>query len=278
MNEHGSRPVSDDELVPRSLVERLLAPEDPFSTEPEQATIFVGRLPEGLPVEIPIPDGFEVLGGWTRGGGRGGEEEIEIVLDAAMPAGEAVDAFRTRTSAGGWSEPEQPGMGHGGFGSRPLGETALFCRTERGPALFVRARDRRNAPTSVRLMLVTGTRHSPCSPRSRGPHFESVIPDLSPPPGSRVLPQGGGGSDDDAHSTATLETDLDPAAIGAHYDAQLEEAGWNRLDGGSGGPQTWSSWTFTNEGQRWAVLFLVLRLPETPLQYLLQVHANWVGP
>ena len=126
-------------------------------------------------------------------------------------------------------------------------------------------------------MIITGARHSPCSPRSREPRFESVIPELTPPPGSRTLPQGGGGSDDNAHSAATLETDLDPASINAHYTAQLEEAGWNLLDEGGDGPQTWSSWTFRDEeGQRWSGLFLVMRLPETPRQHLLQVHANWI--
>lgn len=265
----------DGDLVPRALVERLLEPEDPFSVGSDRPRLFVGRLPQGLPVDLVVPEGFEVLGGRIVSEEPRGEDGLEVVLDASMPASEALDAYRARLLSDGWSEPERREMRHGGFGVRPAGEPALFCRSERGPALFLRARDRRDDRTDVRLTLITSTRHSPCSPRAREPFFEPVIPDLSPPPDSRLFPQGGGDSDDSAHFAATLETTLDLAFINSHYAAQLAEAGWTHLDTGEGGPQTWSSWTFRDEeGQRWCGLLLVIRLPETPHQHLLQLHAN----
>ncbi len=278
MSEGSSNVPSDGgEMVPLALVERLLAPEDPFSLGSDRPRLFVGRLPQGLPIDLAVPEGFEVLGGRTMSEGPRGEEQVEIVMDAPMSADEALDAYRVRLLANGWSESERREMGHGGFGVRPAGETALFCLSERGPALFVRALDKHEAKTDVRLMLITGSRHSPCSHRSREPHFESVIPELSPPRGSRAFPHGGGGSADNAHSAATIETDLDLDSLSAHYATQLEGAGWDLLDEGGGGPQTWSYWIFRDgEGQRWSGLLLVMRLPETPRQHLLQVHANWI--
>ena len=131
MNEHGSRSVPNDELVPRALVERLLAQEDPFSPGPDRPRLFVGRLPQSLPVDLAVPEGFEVLGGRTVSEGPRSDEDLEVVLDATMSASEALDAYRTRLLDDGWSEPERREMGHGGFGFRPGGETALFCRSDR---------------------------------------------------------------------------------------------------------------------------------------------------
>jgi hypothetical protein len=80
---------------------------------------------------------------------------------------------------------------------------------------------------------------------------------------------------DAVHSDATLETDLDPAAVGTHYAAQLEEAGWLRLDEGQSGPQAWSNWSFTDEdGQPWEGVFTALRLREPCSRYFLQVYAR----
>ncbi len=275
----GRVPPSGEEARVLDLVLRLLAQEDPVSRTVEKPRIFVGRLPEDLPVEISIPDGFAVVGSLVRDETDPYDDPaIEIVLDARMSAEQARDTYRERLSAAGWSEPErrQPG---GGFDFRPVGTTALFCRSARGPALFLSAHEQppgdRDAPTDVRLRLITGPRHSPCAPDPYEPEFDRIIPNLAPPPGSYQSPGGGGGGMDDVHSEATLETHLDPAAVGAHYAAQLEGAGWSRLDEGHGGPQAWSTWSFTVEDeQRWEGVFTALRLHEPDPRYLLQVHAR----
>ena len=133
----------------------------------------------------------------------------------------------------------------------------------------------RDAPTDVRLRLIPGSRHSPCAPDPYEPEFDRIIPNLAPPPGSYQSPGGGGGGMDDVHSEATLETHLDPAAVGAHYAAQLEGAGWSCLDEGHGGPQAWSTWSFTVEDEQpWEGVFTALRLREPDPRYLLQVHAR----
>ena len=154
-----------------------------------------------------------------------------------------------------------------GFVSEAPCDVLLFCKSDRGPALFVRARDRKCVPTDVRLSLVPNERYSPCSPGGHEPHmlFESILPPLAPPPGARLFSRIGGGSDDVVESNATLHTDLDLVAIGTHYVAHLKDAGWSLLNEGGDGPQTWSTWSFYDEtGQPWNGVSTALRLPDTP--------------
>jgi hypothetical protein len=270
-----------------NLAKRLLASEDPVAREVQWPKIFVGRLPEEMPIDIPIPEGLEVVGSLLRDERNPYDDpSVEIVLDAGMPAERVRDAYRELMTAAGWSEPDQRGFG-GGFGFRPIGVTALFCRGERGPALYLSARDTaandRGAPTDVRLRLVMGSRYSPCAPEPyHEPDFERMIPNLAPPPGAYQYPGGGGGSTDDVHATATLETDLEPAAVGVHYANQLEGAGWTRTDESRGGKQAWSTWRFADEdGSPWSALFFALQLPEAPRRFFLLVHAvqtpEWRG-
>ena len=51
----------------RRLAERLLDYDDPFGSRAEKPRLFVGRLPEGLPVEVPVPGGLVLLGCVLRG-------------------------------------------------------------------------------------------------------------------------------------------------------------------------------------------------------------------
>lgn len=281
MNDRSSGVPPSGEARVLDLALRLLAQEDPVSRMVEKPRIFVGRLPEDLPVEISIPDGFAVVGSLVRDEHDPYDDPaIEIVLDARMSAEQARETYRELMSAAGWSEPERRGPG-GGFDFRPVGTTALFCRSARGPALFLSAHERppddRDAPTDVRLRLITSSRHSPCAPDPYEPEFDRIIPNLAPPPGSYQFPGGGGGGMDAVDTHATLETDLEPAAVGTHYAAQLEEAGWLRLDEGQSGPQAWSVWSFTDDnGQPWEGVFTALRLRQPSSRYFLQVYAELI--
>ena len=91
------------------------------------------------------------------------------------------------------------------------------------------------------------------------------MPPLDPPPGVRLFPRSGGGSDDDVESNAILQADLDLAAIGTHYATHLRDAGWSLVDEGGDGPQTWSTWSFSDEtGRPWSGVLTALRLSDTP--------------
>ncbi len=279
MNDQRPQTFSDGESRVLELAIRLLSNEDPVARAVLRPRIFVGRLPEDMPVEIPIPEGFSVVGSLARSEPDPHDEPtVEVVLDARMPAREVRHAYREQMSAAGWSEPERQGPKGGGFGFRPVGTTALFCRSERGPALFLSAHEEnpgdRDAPTNVRLRLITGSRYSPCAPEPHyEPEFDRIIPHLEPPLGSYQWPGGGGGGTGDAYSTATLDSELDAAAIGAHYVAQLKEGGWSLSDEGQGRPQAWSTWSFIDEdGQPWSGVFFALRLAGSSQRYFLFVH------
>jgi hypothetical protein len=103
---------------------------------------------------------------------------------------------------------------------------------------------------------------------------------------------GGGGGIDQWRSSAGLATELDLAAVAAHYAQQLERAGWTRRDGDEGGGVlAWSAWDFVDEdGELWqGMLFIVLRRPQAPgvpqgpeglgvlREYLLEVRLMGVG-
>lgn len=266
-----------DELVPLSTVEHLLSPEPGLGPAEEQRpSFFIGRLPEDLPVEVPIPDGATIVGSQPHG--YGPRDEVEVVLDAGMTAEQVREAYRTLMTAAGWSESDRHrGPMGSGFVSEAPPDVLLFCKTDRGPALFVRARERKDAPTDVRLSLLPDERHSPCSPQ--GPEYygleESVLPTLKPPPSAMLLPRSAGGGYYDVESTAVLETDLDLASIGAHYVTRLRNSGWTLTEESQGGPQAWSAWAFSDDaGQRWIGLLVALRLPEPPRQHFLQIHAR----
>jgi hypothetical protein len=106
-----------------SLAVRLLSSEDPVARVVERPRIFVGRLPEAMPVEIPLPDGLDVVGSLLREERNPYDDpSVEIVLDASIPAEQVLSAYRERMSAAGWSEPERRGFdarsGEGGRTAR----------------------------------------------------------------------------------------------------------------------------------------------------------------
>lgn len=188
--EENARNANEDVVALSRLAKRLLAPPDPNREHTSALPLlYPGRLPDGLPVELPMPDGTTLVGGSTQDLGRG-RWINEIVLDAEQPAERFRENYRRQLFAAGWCEDED-WMGPGRRGFVPSGLPGLFVRaahrspwlkrrlsgrvpglprlspdllrlSEGGPGLMVTAADRRNAPTDVRLRILYG-RH-----RSRG--------------------------------------------------------------------------------------------------------------
>lgn len=314
MDANGSNPPNENGAALRELAARLLSPpyhsDGPSSEKPE---LCVGRLPYGLPAEVPIPEGATIVGSSMHGphGGR----LYEIVLDAPPTAERFRESFRQQLLAAGWREDDRL-PGRSGF--VPRGLPGLFYRAasrssrlrrrmrgrvpglpeildhyllgERGPRLMVSARDRKDAPADVRLRIAANQR----SPWVHHDTAHTIIPSLVPPPDAHGRPQigsanvlhppldarrmGGGDGDresDGSYSYAVLETTPDLAALAAHYADQLEQAGWTRIEEGKCGPQSWSAWTITDEkGRPWTGTFTALALSGPPNRYLLQIHAG----
>lgn len=253
----------------RALALRLLAPRFPGAPTPEQARLLVGRLPDGLPVDVPIPDGAAVVGSLARS-----PRHISIVIDAPLAPDRALAFYRERMAAAGWVEQEPFVHPGGGFAYVGHAQPAVFCCGSRGPSLSVSADDTPGAATDVRVDLNLDTRDSPCAQRRRHGGMHEMFPTLTPPAGARQV-AGGGGGGDQAYTSANLETGLDLAAVADHYARQLEGVGWARGDARQDGPVVWSTWTFRDEdGQGWRSLLFILQEPDAPGRYFLYMRAT----
>ena len=134
MGEQRPRPSVPDGGEPtlRALALRLLTSEAPRSAVAEQPRLFVGRLPENLPVEIPVPEGFVIVGSVVRGE-RVGEPAIEVVLDAALPAEQAHESYRELMASTGWRKKEWFKRRPGGFESGPPAALRSSATAPAGP-------------------------------------------------------------------------------------------------------------------------------------------------
>ena len=257
------------------LALRLLDSED-FYPDDKEPTLHVGRLPDTLDTDVPVPPEVEVVGSMEREEFDAGRM-IEVVLDVPQSTERFLDSYKELAAGTGWEEPEKPDR-DGGFEFGPEEDRLLLCRDDRGPVLFVnvnRPHKGDEQPADVRLRLLIGDRYSPCTPEPYDDDFERHIPRLRPPPGTRQFPGGGGGGPDEAHSDATLNADLEVSAVGEHYAGELGKAGWSRTGEGYSGPQAWSTWTFTDErDQSWKGVFTALKLPDSH-RYFLQIHVHW---
>lgn len=211
-----------------------------------ELSFYPGKLPDGLPVEVPIPDDAELIGSMVRGENEG----FQVILDVPGKPENIVEFYREQLTEAGWvekTEERRPGRG-GGFTSTAFGPNAFFSRYEnKGPALSINIHaPEENAPLGVRLGLEQEYRPRPLH---RGPE---VLPVLEPPEGVRQRRSGGGSHHGDEYSSedseAILETGLDLGDLEAHYRDQLREAGWELQGKDVGKAYAVSSYTFTDEG------------------------------
>jgi hypothetical protein len=229
------------------------------------------QMPTDLPVEVPLPEGARLVGSvrWI--------ESAEVIFDVDMSADEVVGFYEGHYLPLGWTKPGSmfPGMG-GGFMNTTFPDFGTyFCKGDNDPWLHVRTLAAPGQPTSVQVSISTNTEQSPCSLSQRR-HLdmmrafrEDVLPALPPPEGARQFGGGGSGGMDEYYSRADLRTDLDVEAVGAHYSAQLEAAGWMRTGTGSVGPLSWSAWEFKHENENWRGVFMALARPWSGGEYKL---------
>jgi hypothetical protein len=185
-------------------------------SEPE---LIVGKLPDSLPLEVPLPTGARIVGAAVRG-----EDDVEIVLDV-RDTPEAIQAFYKGKLAGfeykGSNQESRGGFTFGGDVEAPAyASDALYCRPDLSFSVTIYRLDA--AIKDVRLSL-----------NSYDCEYNALsslkLPTLKPPAGAepRSLSSGYGG---EISSSVKLETTLTPAEVYAHYAAQLMAAGWTSLE------------------------------------------------
>jgi hypothetical protein len=296
---------SDDVPVPMALALRLAQGSLYYgyagpSDEPS-LTILPGALPDDLPLRIPMPPGGRLLGSVVSvapsfiavsfGGGRPrprprGGDLVTVYLDVPGGAERILASFEQPMAEQGWRPPAidpdsvmRRRMGRGGGGFQSTGApfyvppSRTFCASERGPSLRVVVNLRDAGPQDVRLYLSlfdTGqcAESADDDDDAYMPQFRitRMLPVLQPPMGVEMWGGGGGGSDQDWHTDATAHTDMDAAALVAHFGGQFRAAGWTQRDEGVNGALAWSRWT--SEDGRYEADLWVIEAPEPGERYL----------
>ncbi len=264
-------PVADTATL-QTLLQRMVG--DSYPGAPSQeAQIYVGKLPDKLPIDLPLPDGSRVIGSVVRG-----EESIQIVLDASQAPDRVLDFYRQRMLAAGWSAQDQSAAPSGGFVPSSILTGLTLCQSRSGPSLFINASAESGQPTDVRLNLNTNkTQAYPCSPQPGGlSPTEQLLPRLVAPAGARQIEGGSGSSSTgSSYNSATLAIDQNAAALAAFYGDQLTQAGWTKQDSGQSGPVAWSTWDLPDKQRTsWKGLFFALDLPGTPPRRFVYVRVD----
>jgi hypothetical protein len=230
-----SSELHSDGAVPLELARRLLTSHYPYATADACPRILVGRLPVDPPFEVPIQDGFTLLGSAVSEASRG-RPMVEVVLDTELPAERVREVYRELLISHGWSEDHravEPGgfaRGPRGFlmalgrvvprhlrARRPIsdvpGLSALF-RDDRRQTLLVSADERGGASTDVRLSLIKGRNPFRFSRRA-DPEAWFVIPTLTPPPRARGI--------DERQVMGVLAPPFDARQTGGNYGGEGRE-------------------------------------------------------
>jgi hypothetical protein len=195
-----------------------------------------------------------------------GRRQIEVVFDSDLAPDAVVAFYREQLAALGWRMPEE--STRGGFTHGSATQSVTFCRSARGPALFIDATAA--AVTQVRLTLRVDERRR-CG-RSGQSDLFARIPPLTPPAGDQQRAMGGSGGDDSVYMTGLLTTDRVMQEIADHYQAQLARAGWVRHAASTTESTTVITYTITDEdGLPWRGSLFLLQRPGSLREYLLLV-------
>ncbi|HTK05537.1 MAG TPA: hypothetical protein VL485_00055 [Ktedonobacteraceae bacterium] len=271
------------ELLEKLALGLLIHPGDPRIAKPR---LFLGKIPEHFPIDLPIPEQSRVMGTLARS-----ETQVEIVMESDLTPEAIFSFYRTQLTSLGWHELENMwlhqtgGFIHSNFGPHT---NTTFCQGSDGAGLTLSAVPLQNTTTSVRIDLSLDREANPCAQQERQAkmprhirHHDlfKIIPPLVPPQGAQQYGGGGGSGSDDVHTSATLKTNLALDVLPQHYADQLLKAGWTQIDAGISGPLAWHTWRFTSEDQEpWSALFFILKTPEKPNDYFLYIRTTWIKP
>jgi hypothetical protein len=160
----------------------------------------------------------------------------------------------------GWQPAPQYQPG-GGFVS-DWDQGGRFCLGESEAYLEVRSVERPDQPTDVRITLQAPVEYFPCQVEDAGymDAGSQLIPTLAAPQGVQITSSGAGSSSDSsAYNSADLQTTLSIDELMTHYNAQLEQAGWEMFDQGTSEVVAWSAWKLVDEnGDEWGGNLVVM--------------------
>ena len=230
---------NDRDAAFRDLAMRLLTYRRVDESETsEELQLIVGKLPDELPVEVPILENSQIIGSMVNL-----NKSVAVVVDTEQQEEQVIDFYRQHLLSEGWQEDDN--FDRGGFYNN---FNKIFYLGARGPGINIFTYKTSDRVTEVRLYIYPKSRDRRYGNSRFNYRVNKLIPDLVTPPNSYQQLKGGGGNDDNYRSTAMLKTDLDLSAVADHYIRQLEQA-WTLSDRGQSSTVAWSTWTFEDEDE-----------------------------
>lgn len=262
----------DNHAAFRDLAMRLLPYRRVDESETtEELKLIVGKLPDELPVEVPILENSQIIGSMVNF-----DKSVTVIFDTEQQEEQVIDFYRQYLLSEGWQEDDN--FDRGGFDNN---FNKIFYLGARGPGINIFTYKTSDRVTEVRLYIHPKSRDRRYGDSRFNYRGDKLIPNLVAPPNSYQQLKGGGGNDDNYRSTAMLKTDLDLSAVADHYIRQLEQA-WTSIDRGQSSTVAWSTWTFADkdededEENRWQGFFFVYKNTVAPRQYFLLLQTNLV--
>ena len=244
--------VNVSEPTAEELAFRLIQFDFFGSPELIQPELLPGKLPEEMPVDLPIPNSSRIVGSEILE-----DRGITVVMDVTMTPEEALGFYRDALVPQNWTETDITGMERGFMGGS--GST-IFCKGARDPSVMVSAYPLENG-TDLRLDIITDPYYSPCSMADQSDWLEPM-PKMSAPKDAVISNQNYmGGCGNQVAVSAEIKTELNSSALAAHYADQLTAANWTATSSEECGPASWSTWGFEDEDDiEWNGFFIALDL------------------
>ena len=245
--------VGGNEESLREFISRWLTPLYPVET-PKKTVVTIGGLPEDLPLDLPMPEDARIAASVT-----GEWADYVLIVDTGLSPEAAQDFYAKALVKAGWQTAPTGAYEHG-FVSQAIPFSG-YCLGEGEAFLNIGALQTSKGTTDLRLNLFTDPDEYMCREGGAGygPEYVNLIPPLQAPKGALVQGGGSGASDSDAQITANLKTELTAAELAAHYNRQLETAGWEMITQGDGEGAAWSTWSLKDEqGKPWSGTLIIL--------------------
>jgi hypothetical protein len=258
----GPAPETERERRLRELAGRLLAHPGPEGSRTVE--LFLAELPPDAPADLIVPRDLDLLGSLARR--RDGElTGIEVILDGTKPVSVFLGGYEQDLESHGWRRFEHPHRQPGGFDAGfHVGPTAIFVNETAVSAIWIAARHVEGGRTEVGLRYdrenAADMMSNTSGPGPEPPGWD-VLPELRPPPGIRLQPQGSHGGGGSWTSEARAQTEMPVPELEAHFAKQLAAAGWRRIAGAADETTGWSSWGVPGPGNRLGFLLVLSPIP-----------------
>jgi len=252
----------DDPELLRQFVSLWFATEStPFMPQETNPRLYLGDLPEDIPLPATVFDGFDVVGVLEENDGM----METILLKAEEDAKDALDTLNERLLNLGLEPPPGGPALMGGFGFEVMDMPSFYCNKKDGSWIMVTA-NALDEGAVVRVdvehpdeMMMGG---SPCDM----PHEEAfppemqLLPPLKPPADTRVMTDSAGGGPNSFYQSAIVRTSLSLSDLDSHYQEQLQKAGWELVGSDRTKAVAWSEWQLQDkQGRPWVGSLLITK-------------------